>query len=83
MSKCCYFIGFRYVSGKPRFPQVRPRASLERPGGAPRVVLEVWGAPWVSPGRSECCHFIGFRWLSEMSCFLMFFHRYLEAMSFS
>ena len=53
MVKGCYFIGFSYVSGKPRFPQVRPLASLERPGGAPRVALEVWGAPWMSPGRPE------------------------------
>ena len=44
------------------------------------VVLEVWGPPWVSPGRSTCCYFVGFRWFSEMSCFLMFFHRYLKAM---
>ena len=83
MSKCCYFIGFSYVSGKPRSPQVRPRASLERPGGAPSMVLEVWGAPWVSPGRSECYYFVSFTTFSGMLCFLMFFHRYLEAMSFS
>ena len=53
------------------------------PGWAPRVALEVWGAPWGSPGRSECCYFVGFRWFSEMSCFLMFFHRYLKATLFS
>ena len=47
------------------------------------VVLEVWGNPWVSPGRSECCYFVGFRWFSEMSCFFMFFRRYLKAMLFS
>ena len=44
------------------------------------VFLEVWGDPWVSPERSEGCYFVGFRWFSEMSCFLMFFHRYLKAM---
>ena len=53
------------------------------PGWAPRVALEVWGAPWGSPGRSECGYFVGFRWFSVMSCFLMFFHEYLGAMSFS
>ena len=53
------------------------------PGWAPRVALEVWGAPWGSPGRSECGSFVGFRWFSVMSCFLMFFHEYLGAMSFS
>ena len=58
-------------------------ASLERPGGALGVVLEVWGVPWVSPGRSECCYFICFRWFSGMLCVLMSFHRYLEAMLFS
>ena len=36
---------------------------------APRVALDVWGAPWVSPGRSECSYFVGFRWFSDMSCF--------------
>ena len=46
-------------------------------------VLEVWGDPWVSPGRLECWYFFGFRWFSEMSCFLMFFHRYLKATLFS
>ena len=30
--------------------------------------------------RSKCCYFIGFSWLSEMSWFLMIFHRYLEVM---
>ena len=53
------------------------------PGWAPRVALEVWGAPWGSPGRSECCYFVGFRWFSERSCFLMFFDECSEAMSFS
>ena len=53
------------------------------PGWAPRVALEVWGAPWGSPGRSECCYFVGFRWYSEMSCFLMIFHRNLEMMMLS
>jgi len=48
-----------------------------------RLVLEVWGDPCVSPGRSECCNFPGFRWFSETSCFLMFFHTYLEATLFS
>ena len=47
------------------------------------MILEVWGDPWISPGRSECCCFVGFRWYSEISCFLMIFHRYLEAMLFS
>ena len=44
------------------------------------MFLEVWGDPWVSPERSKCCYFVGFEALSEMSCFLMIFHRYLEAM---
>ena len=52
------------------------------PGWAPRVALEVWGAPWGSPGRSECGYFRGFGWFSERSCFLMFFLEYLGAMSF-
>ena len=43
------------------------------------MFLEVLGHPWVSPERSKCCYFIGFRWFSEMSCFLMFFHRYFKA----
>ena len=47
------------------------------------MILEVWGDPWVSPGRSECCYFICFRWYSEMSCFLVIFHRNLEVMLFS
>ena len=57
-------------------------ASLERPGGTLWVVLEVWGDPWVSPGRSECWYFIGFRLFSEMLFVLMFFQTYLEAMLF-
>ena len=48
------------------------------PGWAPRVALEVWGAPWGSPGRSECCYFVGFRWFSEMSCFLEIFENIWE-----
>ena len=69
--------------------QGAPKAEVvlwERPGmvlGGPWVVLEVWGSPWVSPGRSECCYFVDFRWFSEMSCFLMFFHMCLKAMLFS
>ena len=51
--------------------------------GALGVILEVWGDPWISPGRSDCCDFVGFRWYSEMSCFLMIFHRNLEVMMFS
>ena len=47
------------------------------------MVLEIWGGPWVSPGRSDCCYFVGFRWFSGMCGFLLFFHRYVEAMSFS
>ena len=47
------------------------------------MFLEVLGDPWVSPERSKCCYFIGFRWFSEMSWFLMFFHRYLKATLFS
>ena len=47
------------------------------------MFLEVWGDPWVSPERSKCCYFVGFRWFSEMSCFLMIFHRNLEVMTFS
>ena len=81
--RVCYFNGFSYVSEKVRFPQVHPWASLERPGCAPRVALEVWGAPWMSPGRPEYCYFVGFELFSVMSCFLMFFHSYLGAMSFS
>ena len=54
-----------------------PWASLEAlPGSvlgasweALGVILEAWGDPWVSPGRSECCYFVGFRWFYEMSCF--------------
>ena len=26
------------------------------------VVLEIWGDPWVSPGRSECCYFLRAGW---------------------
>ena len=48
-------------------------ASLERPGDALGVVLEVWGDPWVSPGKAECCYVVAFRCFSEMSCFFMFF----------
>ena len=44
------------------------------------VFLELWGDLWVSTERSEGCYFVGFRWFSEVSCFLMFFHRYLMAM---
>ena len=48
--------------------------ALERPwsvlGGAPRVVLEVWGAPWVGPGDTECCYFIGFKWFCGMLVFV-------------
>ena len=32
------------------------------------VVLEVWGDPRVSPGRSECYYFVGVSRLSEMLC---------------
>ena len=46
------------------------------------MILEVWCDPWISPGRSECCYFVGFRWYSEMSCFLMVFHRNLKVMMF-
>ena len=64
----------------------RPWRPWEHPGivlGALGVILEVWGDPWISPGMSECCNFVGFRWYSEMSCFLMIFHRNLEVMMFS
>ena len=44
------------------------------------VFLELWGDLWVSTERSEGCYFVGFSWFSEVSCFLMFFHRYLMAM---
>ena len=47
------------------------------------MFLEVLGDPWVSPERLKCCYFMCFRWFSEMSCFLMFFHRYLKATLFS
>ena len=47
------------------------------------MFLEVWGDPWVSPEMSKGCYFVGFRRFSDMSCFLMIFHRYLEAMLFS
>ena len=47
------------------------------------MFLEVLGDPWDSPEKSKCCYFVGFRWFSEMSCFLMFFHRYLKATLFS
>ena len=52
-----------------------PWASLEAGSvlgsswGAIGVMLEVWGDPWISPGRSDCWYFVGFRWYSEMSCF--------------
>ena len=32
---------------------------------------------------SKCCYFAGFRWFSEMSCFFMFFRKYLKATLFS
>ena len=57
-----------------------------RPGmvlGGLGVFLEVWGDPWVSPEMSKGCYFVGFRRFSDMSCFLMIFHRYLRAMLFS
>ena len=60
-----------------------PGSVLGSSWGALGVILEVWGDPWISPGRSECCQFVGFRWYSEMSCFLMIFHRNLEVMMFS
>ena len=60
-----------------------PGSVLGSSWGALGVILEVWGDPWISPGRSECCYFVGFRWYSEMSCFLMIFHRNLEVMMFS
>ena len=60
-----------------------PGSVLGSSGGALGAILEVWGDPWISPGRSECCYFNGFRWYSEMSCFLMIFHRNLEVMIFS
>ena len=47
------------------------------------VFLEVLGDPWFSPETSKCCYFVGFRWFSEMSCFFMFFRRYLKATLFS
>ena len=47
------------------------------------VFLEVWRDPWASPERSEGCFFIGFRWFSEVSCFLMLFHKNLAVMMFS
>ena len=59
-----------------------PGSVLGSSWGALGVILDVWGDPWVSPGRSECCYFVGFRWYSEMSCFLMIFHRNLEVMMF-
>ena len=45
-----------------------PGSVLGSSWGALGVILEVWGDPWISYGRSECCYFIGFRWYSEMSC---------------
>ena len=56
--------------------------SWDRPGGPLGVILEVWGDPWISPGRSECCYFVGFRWYSELSCFFMIFHRNLKVIIF-
>ena len=60
-----------------------------RPWECPGIVL---GSPWGDFGglgrsldqswRSECCYFIGFTWYSEMSCFLIIFHRNLEVMMF-
>ena len=47
------------------------------------MFLEVWGDPWVSPEKSKGCFFVGFGRFSEVSCFLMFFHRYLKAKLFS
>ena len=47
------------------------------------MILEVWGDPWISPGRSECCYFVGFSWYSEMLCFFEIVHRNLEVMLFS
>ena len=39
---------------------------------------EVLGDHWFSPETSKCCYFAGFRWFSEVSCFFMFFRRYLK-----
>ena len=36
------------------------------------VILEVWGDPWITPGRSECCYFVGVRLYYEVSCFSKF-----------
>ena len=58
-------------------------ASWDGPGRPLGCFWKYLGDPRVSPERSECCYFIGFRWFSEMSCFLIFFHRYLKAMLFS
>ena len=60
-----------------------PGSVLGSSWGALGVILEVWGDPWISPGRSECCYFIGFEWYSEMSCFFMMFYRNLEVMLLS
>ena len=44
------------------------------------MILGVWGDPSISPGRLECCYFISLAWYSEMSCFLLIFHKHLEVM---
>ena len=72
--------------GGPRWHQKRRWISggvLGQSWVALGVFLEVWGDPWVSPEMSKGCPFVGFRRFSDMSCFLMIFHRYLEAMLFS
>ena len=38
-----------------------PGSILGSPWGALGVILEVWGDPRISPGRSECCYLVGFR----------------------
>ena len=59
-----------------------PGSVLGSSWGALGVILEVWGDPWISPGRSECCYFIGLRGI--MRClFFMICHRNLEVMMFS
>ena len=60
-----------------------PGSVLGSSWGALWVILEVWGDPWISPGRSEYCYFEGFRWYSEMSCFRSIFCRNLEVMLLS
>ena len=58
----------------------------ERPGmvlGGPWRVFGGIGRSLGQSEKSKCFYFVGFRWFSEMSCFLMFFDRYLKATLFS